>query len=91
MLFYWSVIDVLYCLYPTEAEVHDDIHELEQKRFSLADLDKDEQLNQEEFAAFANPSHHEHMMNHLIQEQLNMYDKDKDGYIGFDEYIGMFL
>ena len=79
------------CLFSTEAEVRDDLHQLEQKRFSLADLDNNGRLNQEEFAAFANPSHHEHMMDHLIQEQLKLYDKDEDGYIGFDEYMGTFV
>lgn len=73
------------CLYLTE----DDTQELEHKRFRLADLDKDGQLSEDEFAAFVNPSHYDHMMEHFVLEQLRMYDKDNDGFISFKEFIRM--
>lgn len=53
-----------------------------------SDGNNDSKLDKKEFAAFQNPEHHRHMHDTLIQVTLNEKDKDKDGKISFQEYIG---
>ena len=56
-------------------------------KFSSADKNGDGNLDQQEFVAFVNPHHHEHMVDHLIQDQLHAYDKDQDGFISRREFM----
>jgi len=57
-------------------------------RFTAADGDKDNKLTQSEFADFLHPEEAKHMQHIVIQETLNDIDKDKDGFVSLDEYIG---
>ena len=43
---------------------------------------------QSEFADFLHPEEAKHMQHIVIQETLNDIDKDKDGFVSLDEYIG---
>lgn len=63
----------------------------DERRFKRADKNEDGKLNNEEFASFLHPENHDHMKGLVIDETLEDIDKDKDGSISLDEYIGMFL
>ena len=56
-------------------------------RFDDADMNEDGKLDFDEFVPFVHPFRHEHMIGHLVEDQLVLYDKDQDGYISLDEYI----
>lgn len=58
-----------------------------QPLFKQSDIDKDDHLTREEFAAFMNPESHPHMLEVLVQTFREQYDSDEDGYISFDEYM----
>ena len=64
------------------------VHKSIKSKFEAADLDKDGRLGADEFAALVHPDRHDHMLEHLVRDQLIGYDKDKDGRISFDEYWG---
>lgn len=56
--------------------------------FTAADLDHDGKLNREEFAAFQNPESHPHMHDSLIDSNLKDKDKNGDGFIDLQEFLG---
>lgn len=58
------------------------------RRWVLADLDHDGELTKLEFQAFLHPEDAEHMRDIVVQETLEDIDKDGDGKINLDEYIG---
>jgi len=60
----------------------------DQRRWSMADLDQSGELNVEEFKAFLHPEDAEHMRDIVVTETLEDIDKDGDGKINMDEYIG---
>jgi len=60
----------------------------DERRFKKADADSNERLSTQEFAAFLHPENHETMKNLVIEETLEDIDKDKDGAISLEEYIG---
>jgi len=57
-------------------------------RFTAADGNKDDKLTQSEFADFLHPEEAKHMQHIVIQETLNDIDKDRDGFVSLEEYIG---
>lgn len=59
----------------------------DKRRFTNADNDGDETLDQAEFAAFLHPEDHPHMKDIVVQETLEDLDKNGDGKIDIDEYI----
>jgi len=54
----------------------------------MADRDQDGALNKQEFQDFLHPEHAEHMRDIVVTETIEDIDKDKDGKISEDEYIG---
>jgi len=60
----------------------------DQRRFSLADVDKDGKLTKLEFQSFLHPEHADHMRDIVVTETFEDMDKDKDGRISLEEYIG---
>jgi len=60
----------------------------DQRRWSMADLDHSGELDIQEFAAFLHPEDAEHMRDIVVQETLEDIDKDGDGHVNIDEYIG---
>lgn len=60
----------------------------DQRRFSKADKNGDKKLSTDEFAAFLHPESHGEMSSLVIEETLEDIDKDKDGFISLEEYIG---
>jgi Ca2+-binding EF-hand superfamily protein len=65
-----------------------DMEARDQRRFSLADVDKDGRLTKLEFQSFLHPEHADHMRDIVVTETFEDIDKDKDGRITLEEYIG---
>ncbi|KAM4553334.1 reticulocalbin-2 [Fundulus diaphanus] len=60
----------------------------EKRRFDFADVDGTPGLNVTEFLAFTHPSEVDYMADFAIEDVLNEYDTDKDGFITLAEFIG---
>jgi len=58
------------------------------RRWLLADRDHSGELDLQEFAAFLHPEEAEHMKDIVVQETLEDIDKDGDGKVSMEEYIG---
>ena len=50
-------------------------------------MNKDGNLDKEEFGSFVHPHRHDHMVEHLVRDQLYAYDKDGNGEISRKEYL----
>ncbi|ESO06721.1 hypothetical protein HELRODRAFT_64364 [Helobdella robusta] len=57
-------------------------------RFKVADEDKDNKLNETEYGAFLYPANYAHMHEYEVNLVMRNIDKDGDGYVTFDEYLG---
>ena len=64
------------------------MEERDNRRWVLADLDQDGELNREEFKSFLHPEDADHMRDIVVTETLEDIDKDGDGKINEEEYIG---
>ena len=60
----------------------------DERRFKKADKNGDSILSTEEFAAFLHPENDDTMKGIVIDETLEDIDKNGDGLIDLDEYIG---
>ena len=60
----------------------------DERRWKNADVDQDNLLSKEEYGAFCQPWEYEHMYDTVAQENLEDVDKDKDGRISLQEYLG---
>lgn len=56
-------------------------------RFKDSDSNQDGRLDKEEFLPFIHPFRHDHMLGHLVEDQLMLYDGDRDGRISMAEYL----
>ena len=54
----------------------------------VSDVDGNGYLDKNEFTAFMHPEEHEHMRDIVIDEAFEDMDKDRDGLITVDEYLG---
>jgi Ca2+-binding EF-hand superfamily protein len=59
----------------------------DRRRWTIADTDADDFLNQEEFQNFIHPEDVEHMQDVVVLETVEDIDKDGDGLISLAEYI----
>jgi len=71
-----------------EKEQYADMLKRDEKRFKLADKEGKMKLKLDEFSAFLHPENHEHMKSIVVNETLEDIDKDHDGSISLDEYLG---
>ncbi|XP_073318330.1 reticulocalbin-3 isoform X2 [Pagrus major] len=78
-------------------EVFDDIEDKatyklmlirDERRFKTADRDGDGIATREEFTAFLHPEEFDYMKDVVVQETVEDIDKNGDGKINLDEYIG---
>ncbi|XP_078712567.1 calumenin-B-like isoform X1 [Lampetra fluviatilis] len=60
----------------------------DERRFQAADVDGDGRASRNEYAAFLHPEEHPHMRNLVVTETIEDIDKNGDGFINVDEYIG---
>jgi Ca2+-binding EF-hand superfamily protein len=60
----------------------------ERRRWSIADIDGDDALTKEEFTAFLHPEETDYMTDVVVIETIEDIDKDGDGKISLEEYIG---
>ncbi|MGH0187343.1 UNVERIFIED_CONTAM: hypothetical protein FKN15_024613 [Acipenser sinensis] len=60
----------------------------DERRFKLADRDGDLIASREEFTAFLHPEEFEHTREIVVTETIEDIDKNGDGFIDLDEYIG---
>ncbi|XP_019123298.1 reticulocalbin-3 isoform X1 [Larimichthys crocea] len=60
----------------------------DERRFKTADRDGDGIATREEFTAFLHPEEFDYMRDLVVQETLEDIDKNRDGKIDIDEYIG---
>lgn len=60
----------------------------DRRRWGVADRDMDDHLNKTEFLAFLHPEEDPTMSEVVLIETFEDIDKDKDGRISIDEYIG---
>lgn len=56
--------------------------------FEMADADKNELLNQEEYMMFISPEEHPAMLPLLLNQTLAEKDSNRDGVISFQEFLG---
>ncbi|XP_003463622.1 reticulocalbin-2 [Cavia porcellus] len=71
-----------------EEESFRQLHLKDKKRFEKANQDADSGLNLEEFIAFEHPEEVDYMMEFVIQEALEEHDKDGDGFVSLEEFLG---
>lgn len=62
--------------------------ERDRRRWKQADQNQDGKLTKEEFQDFLHPEEAEHMRSIVVDETLEDIDKDGDGFISLQEYIG---
>ncbi|KAM8844106.1 reticulocalbin-3 isoform 2-T2 [Spinachia spinachia] len=60
----------------------------DERRFKTADRDADGIATREEFTAFLHPEEYDHMKDVVVQETVEDIDKNGDGKINLEEYIG---
>lgn len=71
-----------------EQESYKKMEERDRRRWDLAYEDKDGFLIKTEFQNFLHPEDAPHMRDIVVQETLEDIDKDQDGKISIEEYIG---
>jgi Ca2+-binding EF-hand superfamily protein len=64
------------------------MEERDRRRWDLADEDKNGSLTRTEFTNFLHPEEVEYMRDVVVQETLEDIDRDHDGKISLEEYIG---
>ncbi|KAB7501850.1 Calumenin-B [Armadillidium nasatum] len=65
-----------------------DMMKRDKRRWEMADQNKDESLTMEEFTSFLHPEESTHMRDIVVTETMEDVDKDNDGKISINEYIG---
>ncbi|XP_033015757.1 reticulocalbin-2 [Lacerta agilis] len=71
-----------------EEESFRQLHLKDKKRFEKANRDGSSGLNLDEFIAFEHPEEAEYMKEFVIQEALDEHDKNGDGFVSLEEFLG---
>ncbi|XP_065268073.1 reticulocalbin-2 isoform X1 [Emys orbicularis] len=71
-----------------EEESFRQLHLKDKKRFEKANRDEVPGLNLNEFIAFEHPEEAEYMTEFVIQEALEEHDKNGDGLVSLEEFLG---
>jgi len=59
----------------------------DKRRFEFSDTDSDNMLSQEELTFFLHPEESKRMTSYLVKENLDAFDKNKDGKVTLEEYL----
>lgn len=70
------------------AEQYREMIARDDRRYKRADKNADGKLSREEFGSFLHPESDDDMKSIVVDETLDDIDKDKDGFISLNEYIG---
>jgi len=62
--------------------------ERDRKRFTTADADGDDKLERQEYIHFLHPESTEKMSSLHVEETMEDLDKDKDGFLTLEEFLG---
>ncbi|XP_028416120.1 calumenin-A-like [Dendronephthya gigantea] len=62
--------------------------EFDKRKYQVADSDHDNMLTKDEYSAYLHPGEYRRMHEIAAEETLKGIDKDKDGYLSLEEYIG---
>lgn len=62
----------------------------DKRRWEKSDVNKDNKITKEEYTAFLHPEEYDHMKDVVVDETLQDIDKDGDGFVSLDEYLGRF-
>uniref|UniRef100_A0A914PZS2 Reticulocalbin-3 n=1 Tax=Panagrolaimus davidi TaxID=227884 RepID=A0A914PZS2_9BILA len=60
----------------------------DERRWKVADYDSNGMLDRTEYGCFMHPEDCDHMRDIVVQETVEDIDKDKDGFVSLEEYIG---
>jgi len=60
----------------------------DQRRWKVADYDSNDLLDRTEYGCFMHPEDCDHMRDIVVAETVEDIDKDKDGFVSLEEYIG---
>ena len=60
----------------------------EKRRFEKADSDNNKKLNDKEYYAFLHPENHDSLKDLVAEETLEDMDRNKDGFLSLEEFIG---
>ncbi|XP_004056623.2 reticulocalbin-2 [Gorilla gorilla gorilla] len=71
-----------------EEESFRKLHLKDKKRFEKANQDSGPGLSLEEFIAFEHPEEVDYMTEFVIQEALEEHDKNGDGFVSLEEFLG---
>ncbi|XP_060758306.1 reticulocalbin-3 isoform X2 [Neoarius graeffei] len=74
--------------YLEDRESYKAMHARDQRRFKMADKDGDGIVMKEEFTAFLHPEEFDYMKGVVVQETMEDIDKNGDGKVDLEEYIG---
>lgn len=72
----------------SEGFTYSNLLKRDRRRWTYADADQDDALNRTEFAGFLHPEDYPLMRDVVVLETLEDIDKDKDGKLSLEEYIG---
>lgn len=72
----------------SEGFTYSNLLKRDRRRWTYADADQNDALNQTEFAAFLHPEDHSEMRDVVVLETMEDIDKDHDGKVSLEEYIG---
>ncbi|CAG9563378.1 unnamed protein product [Danaus chrysippus] len=71
-----------------EGATYTNLMKRDRRRWHYADGDQDDALNRTEFGWFLHPEDHSGMRDVVVLETMEDIDKDKDGKVSLEEYIG---
>lgn len=85
---YMSDTQQLNEIYDTHRKLsYQDMINRDERRFRVADHDRDGKMTKDEFGDFIHPEDVSHMKDIVIEETMEDMDKNRDGYVTVDEYI----
>lgn len=85
----WSeILQDTYGSDPEDLAIDDKLIHDDKQTFEAADINKDGYLDSEEFKAYTHPEETPRMFPLLLRQALDDKDRDKDGSISFQEFIG---